>query len=202
MVKKRPQLANPDHDQMSRKDALMQLAVEIIRERGYDRTTMKDIAIEFGVTEPAVYYYFNSKEELLFTIVKNALELSLQEAKKISNDHTLSPEDKLRRFILNSGLTFSENKLFPIFFREKERLSPEHQEEITEGERQFVNIMNGIYEAGVANGDFKPYHSHVVTFGILGMTAWIYRWFEEKGSLTLTEVLNSYCDIMINGVKQ
>jgi AcrR family transcriptional regulator len=169
--------------------------------RGYRGTSLKEIAKELGISEPALYHYFDSKEEMLFTIYIDTLNLSLEKVRGIGQSDG-SPEEKLRRVIAEFTRVVTENKMFVIFFREKDELSPKNWKRITRGEREFVGAIRDIITDGIKDGTFKELPPTVLTFGILGMVAWVYRWFRPDGPLNRDQLIDVFSEMIIDGVRK
>jgi len=189
------------NDAPNKRRALIEAAVELMSRRGYRGTSLKEIARELGISEPALYHYFDSKEEMLFTIYLDTLNLSLEKIRSIRESDG-SPEEKLRRVIGEFTRVVTENKMFVIFFREKDELSPENWKRITRGEREFVAAISDIIADGIKDGTFKELSPTVLTFGILGMTSWVYRWFRPDGPLTLEQLIEVFSEMIIHGVRK
>lgn len=198
--KARGELVNRIDGERSRRQALRDAAVELISRRGYRGTTLKDIAGELGITEPALYYYFSSKEELLFSIYLETLTLALETVRTIRYGPG-SPDAKLRTVIDAFTRLVVENKMFIIFFREKDELSPENWQRITRGEREFVDTIGDIIAEGVQIGVFKDLPARVVTFAILGMAAWVDRWYRANGPLSLDQVVDVFSELVLGGIR-
>jgi AcrR family transcriptional regulator len=199
MARERRAKGEPSVELRSRRQALFDTAVELIRRQGYRGTTLRDIAKEFGVTEPAVYYYFDSKEQLLFTIYEETLEVALASVRAIASSDA-TPEEKLRAMIADFAHLVVENKMFAIFFREKDELSPENWKKITKGERDFVGTVASVIDEGIGKGVFRRFDATVVAFGLLGMGAWINRWYRPGGAHTLDDIVETYYQMSIGGL--
>ena len=96
----------------------------------------------------------------------------------------------------------TENKMFVIFFREKDELSPKNWKRITRGEREFVGAIRDIITDGIKDGTFKELPPTVLTFGILGMVAWVYRWFRPDGPLNRDQLIDVFSEMIIDGVRK
>ena len=80
-----------------RRAQLTRAAYKVVGEKGYNEFTIKDIAVEAGLSTGLVHYYFKNKEELLFTLLKemNAnLKYNLNKALTVLEE----PQDKLLAF--------------------------------------------------------------------------------------------------------
>lgn len=190
----------PAAESSTRRDEIVRAAVALIRRRGYRGTSLREIARALDVTEPALYYYFKTKEELLFSIYTETQQVALRTVRGIRDDPALSPEDKLRAVIASFTRLVVENEMFAIFFREKDELSPDNWRRITEGEHEFVAAIRGIVEEGVRTKHFRPFDPTVIAFAILGIGAWTYRWFKPHGSRSLDEVIASYQTLLLDGL--
>ena len=80
------------NDAPNKRRALIEAAVELMSRRGYRGTSLKEIAKELGISEPALYHYFDSKEEMLFTIYIDTLNLSLEKVRAGSGRATAAPK--------------------------------------------------------------------------------------------------------------
>ena len=189
------------NDAPNKRRALIEAAVELMSRRGYRGTSLKEIAKELGISEPALYHYFDSKEEMLFTIYIDTLNLSLEKVRGIRQSDG-SPEEKLRRVIAEFTRVVTENKMFVIFFREKDELSPKNWKRITRGEREFVGAIRDIITDGIKDGTFKELPPTVLTFGILGMVAWVYRWFRPDEPLNRDQLIDVFSEMIIDGVRK
>jgi AcrR family transcriptional regulator len=56
------------------RDRIREVAVELFSTRGYEKTSLREIADELGVTKAALYYHYRSKEELLASLVQPVLD--------------------------------------------------------------------------------------------------------------------------------
>lgn len=188
-------------DPQSRRRALVDAAAELMCRRGYRGTSLKDIANELGMSEPALYHYFRNKEEILVSIYMETLSVGLQTVRAIRDSE--GPADaKLRRVLAEFTRLVALNKMFVVFFHEKDELSPDNWKMVTRGEREFVATIKDIVIGGVKEGVFKELPPSVVSFGILGMGAWVYRWYRPEGPLPLDKIVDVFCEMIIGGLRK
>lgn len=60
---------NPDEPSSTR-DRIMEAAIDLFTEQGFDKTSLREVADRVGVTKAALYYHFRSKEELLLSLIE------------------------------------------------------------------------------------------------------------------------------------
>src|SRR5437016_3091426 len=73
-------LAEGSADYTAKRDELVQLAVKLFQEKGFQATTLNDISKEAGLERATLYYYVSSKEELLQEAIQGMLKSNLDEA--------------------------------------------------------------------------------------------------------------------------
>jgi AcrR family transcriptional regulator len=181
---------------------LLSKAIAVIRRNGYRETSLEDLAKEFNFTKPALYYYVDSKEALLFEIYEKTIDEWLALIRGIAKDTARHPVEKIRGVVRQFTHLCIERDEMAIFFSEKAYLSDEHFEVISDKEREVIEIIAGIIREGVEMGVMKPVPTKVVAYGLVGMTAWSYRWVSPDGSLDIDAIADIYCEILTQGITQ
>lgn len=171
-----------------RKDRIVEVATSLFREKGYHATSLEDIADRIGFTKPAIYYYFDSKEDILFTIVSSIVDAALKRIRAIAN-RDARPADRLHDLLVENTRVIIENlDANTVFYNERGLLSPAREREIRKREREYTEVVRDLYEEGVSIGDFVEMDSNVATATLLGASIWTYRWFDRKGRLSNEQV--------------
>lgn len=189
----------PRNKRLTRTD-LLSRAIAVIRRNGYRETSLDDLAKEFNFTKPALYYYVDSKEALLFEIYEHTIDEWLTLIRSIANDAALTPEEKIREVVRRFTHLCIEHDEMAIFFSEKAYLSDEHFEAISDKERAVVDTIAAIIQEGVAMGMMNPVPAKVVAFGLVGMTAWSYRWVSADGPLDIDAIAETYFAVLSRGL--
>jgi AcrR family transcriptional regulator len=180
-------------------EQLLKAAIRVIRQHGYRDTSLQDIADEFHFTKPALYYYIQNKEELLYKIYDESISAWIARLESLAEDRNLSAREKLQQVLAYYlDLCINHDEMV-IFFNEKSNLSAEHYELISAKERRVMQIISGIYREGVEEGTFRPWDATAVTFAILGMGAWTSHWFSHDGPLSQQELVNLYDRLLAEG---
>ena len=78
-----------------RKQELLDAALQLFNEKGYEGTTINDIIKKVGVTKGAFYYYFSSKEEILNVLSEQQADILMEIARKTAANESLSALNKL-----------------------------------------------------------------------------------------------------------
>lgn len=182
-----------------RRAQILEVATALFREKGYHATALDDIAEVIGFTKPAIYYYFASKEDILFTIVSEHVDRALQRVQRIAEGPG-PVQERLHALLVENTRTILHNlDVNSVFYNERGRLSPAREVDMRERERRYTGVVRDLYVEGVAAGVFHDRNPTVVTATLLGASIWTYRWFHLDGSLTIEEVAVDVASLLMAG---
>lgn len=191
-------MSNESNDRYSQ---IVQAAIKLFRQKSYHGTSMNDIADEVGLYRGSLYHYINSKEELLFHIVEQAVSRINQEIVKVQAED-ISATEKIRKAIYHHVNTLVKHlPEHSIMMEDTKQLPQVHQEKIRTVQKQYEEIFQGIILEGVRKDEFKEMHPKV-TFAILGMMNWIYRWYSAEGQLAPEEVAHLFEELILHGLSK
>ena len=177
---------------------LLDIAAKRFASAGYRQTTLEEIARHAGVAKASMYRYFENKQELLakiFIKVASTFALGLQPLQTAA----ISPEEKLRRAIQHLLRTIGENvALFTVFYGEEADLPDHLRSEVNEARQRGVGILEGILHEGIALGVFRELDVKLTAYAILGMCAWIHKWYSSSGE-RLDDVATSFVGLIERG---
>jgi AcrR family transcriptional regulator len=157
-------------------------AAKVFAERGFKSATTRDIARSARISPAAVYYYFDSKEDLLYQILEETISTGLSLIQEIEASPK-SLKEKLSDILkihTQAAVDFSKMKLL---VHNQDALNPEHQEEIKEKQRIYADSLMKILEE----------LTKACAFAFFGMVSWAYRWYDPKGKISparLSEIFN------------
>jgi AcrR family transcriptional regulator len=177
-------------------------AARLFNKKGYLETNMDHIAAAAKVSKGNVYYYFSTKEEILFFILSNYMDLALEnldaELQKMEDGFS-----KLRFFISRHVELYVNNvDEAKTLLHEKRSLSKKHYEDIADKERTYYRIVSCLL-TDLCNGPDGPSSDEitVMTFLLFGMCNWIYSWYDIKGSVTPDKLSQLIWEIYTDGFK-
>lgn len=180
-------------------DEIISVAVKLFSERGFRAVTIDDIASSMGFTKSAIYYYFKSKNQILWEIFTRIWDTYF-EAIQVTVKSNLPPEEALAEIVTQHALNVMERKDWTaIYFREESELEDRQRRKIAKKKRQYDALIEEIYEAGVRKGVFKDIPAHIAVTGILGMCNWIHVWYNEKGSISASRIAEYYSTLLSSG---
>jgi AcrR family transcriptional regulator len=184
----------------ARHDEVLAAAATIFAERGYRATTIHDIGAALNMTGAGLYYYVQSKEDLLVEICQRAGNRLHEAAKQIMAED-LPPQEKLRMVVQRHlEVTQSDRAIFSILIQERSELPAERVEELLEGERAyFATVRALIEELGGPAANFRD--ARLAAFAMVGMLNWVLRWYQEDGAFQLADIADEFFRIFCGGIR-
>ena len=117
-------------------ESILRAATRLFIERGFDGTSMYEIADELGVTRTAIYYYYKNKEEILVALTDKITRVAAQLAGEAAQHVDLSPIEALRAVVdRHVRLIIDHGEEFRVVERNEERLPPKRRAAATEYRR-------------------------------------------------------------------
>lgn len=188
-----------DHDE--KRGLILQRAAELFATQGFHKTTISEITTACKATSKAwLYHYFESKDEILFTLIHDFLSLVNGRIAEALKSHS-SPSARLRSFIRESLSIYVDYRInYPKLFAEMSALDQTRQQEIKSIERRFLLQVRDILIELNPNIDKRPHESMALTLLLFGTINWAYIWFNPAGPLSLDELADLAEAMLINGL--
>lgn len=179
---------------------IYRVAAEIMCQKGYEATSMNDIADAAGLTKAGIYHYIRGKEDLLFEIMNYAMDVVDQGIVAHARE-IVDPEERLRAIIERHSRSVLEGVgALTIVLEEVTALTPAHRRTITARKRAYFEFIRGTLEQLQKQGKLRPVSTTVAAFSLLGMILWISRWYRRDGSITTADALRDYIEIGMHAV--
>ena len=175
-------------------------AAQIFVSKGYNATSLNDVADALDITKAGLYYYVESKQDLLYRIINLGLDSVLTEVLNPPRE-IADAEERLRFIIYNHArLTAGGNHAVVIISHEVNELSFHQREETLKRRREYFDfIRNTLVELKI-EGKLQEIDLTTATFTILGMIIWLSRWFSPNGKMSLEQVCEDVCEMALRGV--
>jgi AcrR family transcriptional regulator len=180
---------------------ILEHATAVFYEKGYDAASMRDLSRASGMSLAGLYYYFESKERLLYLIQKSAFETVVLNL-RVRLDSITNPGERMRAFIANHLEYFLANrKAMTVLSHEDETLKGEFGTEILELKREYVHLGIELFDKFRASRPkFAKVNSRVAVLGLFGMMNWIYTWHNPRIDANAAELARQMSQIFLNGV--
>jgi AcrR family transcriptional regulator len=166
-----------------RKKEIYRIATQTLWQKGYDKTTIRDIAKATDMTTAGLYYYFKSKEELLFQILDSHMDDMLEGIEKIAATQA-PPLDLIKKYIQYQVDTYCKDKFrSKLILNDDDCLTGEWYEQIKQKQRSFLVFWRNALDEFCRAQGLPTDHIAVDAHCLVGMCNWIYRWYDPKGDL-------------------
>jgi TetR/AcrR family transcriptional regulator, cholesterol catabolism regulator len=191
--------------ELGRLGDIYRVAAQIICEKGFDATSMNDIAEAVGITKAGIYHYIPGKKDLLFRIMNFGLDELDEEV--ISPARAITDAEQRLRAIINSHVqlitirsTRQGNNPITIVVDEVAGLAPAHRRKIDERKRAYVDLIRETLKQLKDEGKLNDVDVTAAAFSLLGMILWLSRWYNPEGRLTPEQVAEEITNIALGGL--
>ncbi len=182
------------------KEQLLEKAVDLFYEKGYAGASVRDIVKAVKVSNSILYHYFKDKNELLFVIIERTGRELIESLRKIEKRYS-DPVEALSRMILTQvSIVKEKKKETKIFLEEQYQLNENYKKKILKQHREIYNIYKRQLEKLEKQGKLRNVNKTVANFAIHAMMNWSYRWYKDKGPLSIEDVAKQICDIFFFGI--
>ena len=184
----------------SRRIEICRVAAEIFRDRGYDATSVSDIARALGITKAGLYHYFESKEALLFEITTYGLD-RVRDDVMVPVLAIRDPGARLRELVVrHANLATHGRGAIAELVDEIGALPPAARKQVEERMRAYFDLVRDTLCELRDAGRLRDVDPTVATFGLIGTILWLPRWFRQNGRLSQQQVASQIADIALGGL--
>jgi len=175
-------------------------AAQIFAEEGFEGTSMRDISRVTGVSLSGLYYYFESKQKLLYLIQYNTFTFIMEQL--LSRLYTVhEPAARLRVLVQNHIEYFlSHPNEMKVLAHEEEALAPPLRDEVAAIKRRYYALAREIFDGLAAEGLAPGVQPRVAILSLFGMMNWVYKWHNPKIDPGAEELTSAILGIFLNGV--
>lgn len=181
------------------RERILHAAAELFTEFGYEGTSMVRLAKAVGISAPALYWHFPSKDALFYEFMGSTLEDFVG---RVSGAVTgTAPEEQLRQFVMAHVLFQLQGDQAPVAYGRLysyrqlfNALRPEQRARLIALQRRVLDLLRQILREGEATGAFDAGHHTVSAFAIITMCEYVFLWFRHDGELTPEQVAEQYAD--------
>ena len=177
--------------------------MRLFRANGYHGTSMADIGTALGVLGGSLYYYLDSKEELLYDVVETATRGLLTGVYEVSR--APQPAAERLRAAIHNHLRFcvERSDYAVVFLNEIPNLRDVHMRRaLLQLVKHYEDVFCRIIEDGVEGGEFrKGLDVKIAVYGILGMGNWALRWFRPDGRMSIEQVAEEFANLVVAGLR-
>ncbi|MET0239212.1 MAG: TetR/AcrR family transcriptional regulator [Sphingobium sp.] len=183
-----------------KRDAILIEAVRMFNERGYQATSLDDVAARLGVSKPVVYHYLGTKEQVLMRCMARGLQ-ELQAAFDVARDEPGTGLDRLRRYLVGYAQVNMTDFGRCVIRTGDEVLSPESRAAFRSDKRKIDAQLRALVTEGVEDGSVVVADVRFATFAIAGALNWPARWHREDGEQSTGEIADKLAAFLVDGLR-
>jgi AcrR family transcriptional regulator len=190
---------------------ILRTAARLFQQRGYDATSMNDVAAALKLSKGGLYHHFQSKDEILFEIMNHAMEIT-QERVLSPVRGIADPAERLRALIrLHIEVVLSpRDREITVMLHENHPLPPALRKRINARKKDYIHFLENLM-AEVQNqahrDQAQPSHHakgkvspRAAAFALLGMINWIYQWYKPEGELQAQNLIPQFTGLIFGGI--
>jgi AcrR family transcriptional regulator len=188
---------------------ILDFAAEVFAEKGYEGASMRDLSRLSGMSLAGLYYYFDSKEKLLYHIQKHTFTTivdRLRERLAGSDD----PEERIRIFVHNHvDYAIANQKAMKVLAHEDDVLKNGHGAKLAAIKREYYRICLGLVENLVGakrskrseQGGARAVLTRTAVMGLFGMMNWLYTWYKPRVDPGADVIARQMSNIFLQGLQ-
>jgi TetR/AcrR family transcriptional regulator, cholesterol catabolism regulator len=199
-----PASSPPQDSRFDRRLAeILDYATEVFAEKGYEGASMRDLSRLSGISLAGLYYYFQSKEKLLYIIQQHTFSTiieRLRERLAASSD----PEERIRIFVHNHvEYSLAKQKAMKVLSHEDDVLKNSFGAELAAIKREYYRICFGLVQELLESvkGGGDRIGTRTAVMGLFGMMNWLHTWYNPKVDPGADVLAREFSDIFLRGIR-
>jgi TetR/AcrR family transcriptional regulator, cholesterol catabolism regulator len=170
-------------------------AAKVFAKRGYDQTTMQELASSMGLATGALYHYFRAKEQLLRAICDQLMEPLLERARALAALEA-PPREQLRALVRLWVAHVVEHRDHMLVFQQERHVieTGSAWRGVRTSRKEFERLVAELLEKSLtADGQ----HSRLALLALLGMVNHTAQWYRPRGPLSPEQIADGYVDLVL-----
>lgn len=178
---------------------ILRKAAALFARKGYNRTTIEDLATATTSSRGALYHYFASKEAILFEIIAGRV-IEMTEHVQRAMDVPAEPPQRCANVIraIIALNTSSQNETI-VLMSDQQYLSKSERSEITRLQNVIVDCVMQVLADADGTGRMTQARGKACAMTLFGMTNFIYTWYDSKGPLSPEELADLVVSLFLDG---
>lgn len=190
----------PRSDSDSRRSEIVRSAAELMDRVGYHNASMADIAAAAGLRKASLYYYFSSKNEILYWIHEAFID-SLIEPHKRRESIRMTPEQRLLEIVADIvEHTTTHRGFVRVYFENTRELPPETLQKVLTKRDEYQMMIRTELIRGIESGVFRAVDPYLTSRSLFGSCIWTYFWTDDDWRAGRREVAYAFWDQFMAGI--
>lgn len=186
-------------DGFATRERIVEAASAMFTARGFDAVPVSQVAAAAGVSTPALYWHFKSKENLYFEVIDRVYRAFFEELVERTAGETA--REKLHSYVRALvEMQLRDHESMPMMFgigQLAARLSEDKRSEFVELQRPYSTFLRRILEEGCETGEFEIECASVLASAVHTMCEYSAVWFKPDRRLSVAEVAVIHADLAV-----
>jgi TetR/AcrR family transcriptional regulator, cholesterol catabolism regulator len=180
---------------------ILEGAARLIFQRGYEATSMQEIAEACGLTKAGLYHHIKTKEALLLAIQHYGMDVFEEQVVSKVTD-IADPVARLRECMARNValVTQDASKEVSIILHEHQTLTGAAKQEINTRKKRYVRFLEAAFREAAERGQIRSVDPTLAAFSFLGMVLWTYKWYRADGKLSARQMSDGMIDLFFEGL--
>jgi AcrR family transcriptional regulator len=186
----------------TRKEQIYRAASALFSERGFQATSVRDIARQLDLQGGSLYAHIASKEDVLWEIVSRAAAAFYRNVEPIAASEASAPE-RLRQMIhAHVHVVVGQLSHATVFFQDWRHLSEPRRSEVLRLRDGYETLFRAVIADGIATGELREVEPKMASLTMLSSLNGIPGWYHPEGDRTADEVAEAFADLLLAGLIQ
>jgi len=186
---------------VQRRDEVLAAAERLFSERGYEATSVRDIAEALDLRPGSLYAHMEAKEELLWEILTTSADRFFAAVEPIAASNLVTLEKLRRAIAAHIDVITKSASAAAVYTTEWRHLAEPRRRRFAERRDAYERIFRGMVHDAVREGLFGDVDEKFATLLILSSVNWIYQWYRPHGPMTAEEIARKITDLLFNGLR-
>ena len=189
-----PSVPNP-------REMILDHAARLFAEQGFEATSLMDLSVAAGLSKPAIYNYYASKQAVYDAVILRTLERLVESGQAAVGPAADAPA-RLRAFMQGHARAFeADYHGFVATLVGFSGMSQQLRQEALSLRDRHEGLLRQIIAEGAASGAFLATDVETVARAVLSMLSWMARWFKPGAGKSAAAVADDYCDLLLRGLE-
>jgi AcrR family transcriptional regulator len=177
--------------------SILRAASRVIARDGFEGASVRDVAAKGRIGLSGIYYYFKSKDELLYAIQHHAFSTLVRQLKEKLKESS-SPEERLKAVIDNHFRYFVSNMdEFRVCVHEMESLSGKYYKSVLKMRQEYFGLVRKtVGEVYRGTRD----ECDLATLFLFGSLNWVYMWYDPTKNSDVDKLCSQFLRVFMNGI--
>lgn len=187
---------------IDRRTEVLDAAEKLFSVRGYEATSVRDIADALTIKAGSLYSHIETKEDLLWEILTHAADRFFEAVRPIAESNLVTVEKLKRSIAAHVAVITKSATAAGIYTTEWRHLGAERRREFAARRDEYERMFRRMVHDAIREGVFSDVDEKFATLLILSSLNWIYQWYRPDGSMTPEEIARRITDLLFNGLRR